>query len=124
MRVIGKECARRVNVARNTVAALFQFSPHRPFTERPIALFYSERAEGPWTPIATGLRNSGHYAWQLDQDVPERVFLRLEIRDEAGNVTACDADEPVTVAPLRPRGRILDVAPVEETRVQPRVYRF
>ena len=60
----------------------------------------------------------------MEQSVPDRDYLRLEVRDEAGNATVYDLPDAVTVAPLRPRGRILNVQPVEETRLPPRVYRF
>jgi len=93
-------------------------------SERPISLYFGEKPNGPWTPVATGLRNSGRYVWQLEQSVPDRVYLRLEVRDEAGNATVFDLPDAVTVAPLRPRGRILNVQPLEETRLPPRVYRF
>src|SRR5262245_46246634 len=35
----------------------------------PIDLFYAVKKEGPWTPIAKGLRNEGHYCWAVPGDV-------------------------------------------------------
>ena len=57
---------------------------------RPITLSFSEAARGPWTPIASGLENTGSYTWHIEGKVPALVYLRLEIRDEAGNVTVID----------------------------------
>lgn len=76
---------------------------------RPISLRMSESPEGPWHTIASGLENTGRYAWRLDQRTPQRLFLRLEVRDEAGNVRIDDSTEPVTIERFRPQGRIRDV---------------
>jgi hypothetical protein len=64
---------------------------------RPIALFYSSRARGPWTAIATSLENVGKFTWPVERHVPRHVYLRLEARDAAGNVAAFQTSEPVTV---------------------------
>ena len=62
---------------------------------RPIALFYSSRPAGPWTPIATSVENSGEFTWPIERHVPRRVYLKLEARDAAGNVAAFQTAEPV-----------------------------
>jgi len=76
---------------------------------RPISLRMSESPDGPWHAIASGLENTGRYAWRLDQRTPQRLFLRLEVRDEAGNIRIDDSTEPVTIERFRPQGRIRDV---------------
>jgi hypothetical protein len=81
---------------------------------RPIALAYSQTPGGPWTTIAAGLANSGAFAWRLDNRVPDRVYLRLEARDEAGNVQLFEAADPVSLDPVRPKGRIRGVRPVDD----------
>ncbi len=82
---------------------------------RPVALSYSPTPGGPWTTIAAGLENSGAYVWRLDNRVPDRVYLRLEVRDEAGNVQSFEAADPVSLDPVRPRGVIRGVRPVTDT---------
>jgi hypothetical protein len=82
--------------------------------ERPVALTFSQRQGGPWLPIAAGLRNTGRYVWQLDSRVPDQLYLHMEVRDEAGNISTYEPPEPVMVSALRPRGRIRDVRPVTE----------
>jgi hypothetical protein len=77
--------------------------------DRPISLSFAAQPDGPWMTIASGLRNTGRYVWQLDGRTPDALYLRLEARDEAGNVAVCQPSEPYQVAPLRPRGRIRDV---------------
>jgi hypothetical protein len=79
---------------------------------RPISLFFSQSAQGPWTPIAAGLENSGSYTWRLDERAPAQVYVRMEIRDEAGNVAVADRSEPVSLDRKRPEGRIRNVRPV------------
>ena len=64
---------------------------------RPIALFYSSRPAGPWTPIATSLENGGEFDWQVERHVPRRVYLKLEVRDTAGNVAAHQTSAPIVV---------------------------
>ena len=81
---------------------------------RPISLRMSQSSDGPWHTIASGLENTGHYAWRIDQRTPQRFYLRLEVRDEAGNLRIDDATEPVTVERFRPRGHIRDVRSAEE----------
>ncbi len=79
---------------------------------RPISLLFAESANGPWTPIASGLENTGSYRWRLDSRVPERIVLRLEARDEAGNVGVYDTPDPVGLDRHRPEGRIRGVRPI------------
>ena len=90
---------------------------------RPIALAFRETPGGPLSPIASGLEHTGRYVWRLDQRLPDRLYLRLEVRDEAGNVAIVEPDEPVLLERARPQGHIRDVRPVrssERPRPQPR----
>ena len=59
---------------------------------RPVSLSFSETRGGPWLPIAAGLENSGRYAWPIDNRTPAKIYLRLEVRDEAGNVGSARND--------------------------------
>jgi hypothetical protein len=91
---------------------------------RPIGLFYSASAEGPWTTIATDLDNAGEYAWRLGRDAPPRVFLRLEARDEAGNVAIQQSPAAVDLNLPRPTGRLRNVRPVQsQNETDPDRYR-
>lgn len=73
---------------------------------RPIALFYSSRASGPWSAIATNLENTGEYAWRVERYVPARFYLRVEARDTAGNLAAFQTREPVEFSPPNLAGRL------------------
>jgi hypothetical protein len=76
---------------------------------RPVSLLFATNPSGPWTPIASGLENTGSYRWRLGDRVPERIVLRLEVRDEAGNVGNFDTAEPIALDRHQPEGRIRGV---------------
>jgi hypothetical protein len=40
----------------------------------------------PWNWITANLPNTGKYAWRLPPTLPAKVFFKMMIRDEAGNV--------------------------------------
>ncbi len=73
---------------------------------RPISLYYSSRQNGPWSAVATNLQNTGQYAWRIERHVPERFYLRLEVRDAAGNMAAFRTREPVEFAVSAPSARL------------------
>jgi len=73
----------------------------------PVDLYYSMSQQGPWTPIAKGVANSGKYRWYLPQEICQQAFVRLVVTDMAGNSTRCETDEPVPLDDLsRPRAVI------------------
>ncbi len=76
---------------------------------RPVSLWFSDQPRGPWTPIASGLENTGSFVWRLDNHAPEQIYLRLEVRDEAGNVGADETRTPLLIDRQRPQGRIRGV---------------
>ena len=41
--------------------------------------------------------NTGYYAWHVPAKCRIRVFLRLTVRDLAGNVSVAETDEPILV---------------------------
>jgi hypothetical protein len=79
---------------------------------RPISLLYSSRPAGPWSAVATGLENTGSYAWRLDRYVPTQLYLRLEVRDTAGNMSAYQTAEPVRLDRPEPSGSLRSVEPL------------
>lgn len=80
--------------------------------ERPITLFYSTEQSGPWTTIVAAYENSGSYSWKVGTDVPEKVYLRLQADDAAGNQTFSQTNQPVDLSGLIPKARITGVEPV------------
>jgi len=80
---------------------------------KPITLLISEKRNGPWTPIASSLANTGQHHWRVDSRVPDNFYLRLEARDEAGNVARCELDTPVKSAGLSPKGHVRRIEPLD-----------
>jgi hypothetical protein len=80
----------------------------------PVTLLFSGDAGGPWTTIASGLANTGRYHWPIDSRVPREIYLRLEVRDQAGNVGQDQLAEPISIEGLTPQGRIRQLVPAGE----------
>ena len=78
---------------------------------RPITLAISDRPDGQFTAIAAGLPNIGQYAWEFDPRSPRQIYLRLEVRDDAGNVAIDQLSEPIKVEGLEPKGQIRGFSP-------------
>jgi hypothetical protein len=65
---------------------------------RPITLSLSETRGGPWEVIAKDVENSGRTDYVFFRNrMPPQIFLRLEIRDEAGNIGIYEMPEPVSL---------------------------
>ena len=86
---------------------------------RPVCLKYGSSPRGPWTLIREGLRNSGEFAWKPDVKTPDQVWLRLEVRDQAGNVSVHMPDRPVDISGLIPRGHIRGLTPLVKPNQPP-----
>jgi hypothetical protein len=82
---------------------------------RPITLSFSDRADGRFTTIAAGLPNTGQYFWKFDPRSPRQIYLKLEVRDEAGNVAADQLADPINVEGLTPKGRIRSLTPAGDS---------
>lgn len=97
----------------------------RMLAARPVSLSFAETPGGPWTVIAAGLENTGQYGWAIDGRVPARFYLRLEVRDEAGNVGVAETPKAVELKQLQPSARIRDVRPLgDSARLPPKRYYF
>ena len=82
---------------------------------RPISLLYGPTSVGPWTPIVAGTENKGRYAWPIDQRTPGAIYLRLEARDEAGNIGTTETTQQLILDRSRPSGQIRSVRPMAQT---------
>ncbi len=80
-------------------------------SEVPITLMYGENPYGPWRKIAGPLPNSGQYDWPVDDRVPEKIYLRIEASDQAGNQGQHTLVEPIHASGLAPRARIRAIRP-------------
>ena len=80
---------------------------------QPISIYFSEQADGPWTPMAGGLENTGRYIWRIPPNTPFRFFVRVEALDKGGNIGRADTKQPVIVDLSTPRGRLIGVDGVQ-----------
>jgi hypothetical protein len=80
----------------------------------PITLSYAKEPQGPWTPIASHVENTGRYRWQLPDGVPYSFLVRVEATDQAGNVGTLDTPKHVLVDLAQPKGLILGVEPANK----------
>jgi len=78
---------------------------------QPITLSYAEQAEGPWTPIAANLENTGRYVWPMPLNVPFRIHVKVEASDRAGNVGSGQTTNPILVDLSKPKVNITTVEP-------------
>lgn len=84
----------------------------RNLADKPVSLEWAEQKDGPWNIIGEGtLPNSGQYPWHLPEHLPPRVFLRLTVRDVAGNEARAQTDKPELIDLSVPETTIIDVAP-------------
>ncbi|MBM3993090.1 MAG: hypothetical protein FJ303_02880 [Planctomycetes bacterium] len=89
--------------------------------ETPITLEYSDKREGPWHPIETNLKNvgrftnqlvTGDFSWKIPVGTPVQVYLRLRVRDKAGNESIAVTAEPQFVDLIEPEGALIGIVPL------------
>jgi hypothetical protein len=81
-------------------------------TRTPITLEWSDRKGGEWHYIgAPEMENTGQFAWKVPLDIPSKVFLRLTVRDTAGNVAVAETNETVVVDLNEPEVKFTGVGP-------------
>ncbi len=77
----------------------------------PITLEWAERSDGEWQTIGAGeLPNTGEYIWQVPATIPAHVYLRLLVRDLAGNESVGQSAEPVLVDLNEPEVKPIQVS--------------
>jgi hypothetical protein len=73
------------------------------FGPEPIDLYYAVQKDGPWQPIARGLKNDGAYRWRAPLEVGSTFYIRLMATDRAGNTTVSDSPQPVLLDMSHPK---------------------
>lgn len=81
--------------------------------EETVSLSYSSHSNGPWVTAVANLPNNGHYAWRLARHLPRSFYVRLEVRDQAGNVSTDQTRVPVQITLPTPSGRLGEVRAVQ-----------
>src|SRR5262249_2970509 len=74
---------------------------------RPITLSYAEQPQGPWTPFATNVDNSGLYVWHMSRGLPNSVLLKVEATDRVGNVGEDQTTMPAPIDLSRPQAALI-----------------
>lgn len=75
----------------------------------PVSLYYRTRRDGPWQVMAVNLPNSGSYQWAFPRQMGGQFFIRIEVRDEAGNIARAETNEPITLDLAEPRASVVNV---------------
>jgi hypothetical protein len=89
---------------------LFWQSEDRNLAIDGVELYYAASREGPWTPIAKNLKSSGQHRWSPANDAGAHAFLRVVVRDRAGNVGLSETTQPIPLDDQsRPRAKVIGV---------------
>jgi hypothetical protein len=84
---------------RDTLVMMWE-AKDKNLTSKPITLEWCDRP-GPdveWKPIGPAeLPNTGRFDWQPPADIPPNVYLRLTVRDTAGNKAVATTPKPVLI---------------------------
>jgi hypothetical protein len=90
----------------------------------PVTLQWSERPDGEWHAIGggelpnagdhagemvEGITITGSYDWQVPANIPARVYLKLLVRDLAGNESVAQPDQPQLVDLSEPEVKPLQI---------------
>ncbi|SFI13976.1 hypothetical protein [Planctomicrobium piriforme] len=81
----------------------------RDLGEKPVALFCSTAATGPWEPVQGWQPNTGKFVWTVPPMLNAPFYVRLDVRDVAGNITRVYGDTPFLIDRAQPRARVTDV---------------
>ncbi|MBE6428784.1 MAG: hypothetical protein E7028_09475 [Planctomycetaceae bacterium] len=81
------------------------------FGSNPVLLSWASSTEGPWRSMTSmPLENTGRFTWRIPEGIPGKVFIRLDVCDQAKNATTL-VTGPVVTDIVRPTGVILDAKP-------------
>jgi hypothetical protein len=103
----------------NTLVITWKAQDNVQLAPNPISLGWAENPSGPWNPIGpVAMANSGRFDWQLPENLPPTVYMRLMVRDMAGNVSEAITSQPVLVDLSKPKGVIKGFSVTEVARHQ------
>jgi hypothetical protein len=88
----------RPDAVRRDMLLLTWKATDKNLANNPVTIEWAAQKDGPWSLIGTAdMANSGQYSWQVPVNVPPSVFLRMSVRDAAGNTNVAATPEPVLV---------------------------
>lgn len=62
-----------------------------------VTLAYSAGPQGPWLPLAQGIPSSGSHVCEFSPHGPDLAYLKIDVRDEAGNVGTYATTMPIPI---------------------------
>ena len=79
-------------------------------SDKSVSLYYAASRSGPWEPIS-GWREdrNSEFEWRVGPGVPLQFYIRVMVRDAAGNVGKAETPQPIVVDLSKPSAQILDV---------------
>ena len=84
--------------ARHDGLVLIWKAEDRNLAANPITLEWAAQRDGRWELIGEPhLPNTGRYTWQVPDSIPPKVYLRLTVRDTAGNSAVAQTPEPILI---------------------------
>lgn len=66
-----------------------------------VTLSYAAAPQGPWKPLAVGIESTGSHVCEFDPTGPDNAYLKLEVRDDAGNVGTHTTTNPIPIEKRR-----------------------
>jgi hypothetical protein len=100
-------------------AVILSWDAHdKNLSTHPITLEWAPQRQGPWTVIQGKLANTGKYSWQVPQGVPAYAYLRLRVRDKAGNEAVAVTKDPQPIDVSEPEGQLIGVTLVPAEKQQ------
>lgn len=99
----------RAEIEASGEIAVFWEAADRRLAENPVTIRFADDRRGPWNVVASKIPNSGEYRWTLPEEAPPRIYFKIEVLDEAGNIGEDAAGRPVMLEHLRPRASIRGV---------------
>jgi hypothetical protein len=79
-------------------------------TDRPVTLEWAERPDATWQTIAADIADTGSYSWRPAPGMPVQVYMRLRVRDLAGNEGVAVTPEPQLIDLTEPEGHLVNVS--------------
>jgi hypothetical protein len=75
----------------------------------PVEVFAAQSADGPWQPLARGLKIQGTGQCNVPTELGARVYVRVQAVDKAGNVGKWETRDPIVLDGARPKARVIGV---------------
>jgi len=76
----------------------------------PVVVFGAPSQDGPWQPLARGLKSQGTVVCGVTSELGGRVYFRVQAVDKAGNVGRWESRDPIVFEGAKPKVRVIGVS--------------